>query len=128
MLRSSREEFFSTCSSQGTCPITEIWFQRTPESADDQTTVIEYAQGNYLGFKRSTLESSRFDDFISEAFVGPDQGCQSDSETLRILVDKQCDNRKSESGRQLLPLAQTELDLLRLSGVLKDVEKLPMMF
>ena len=69
MLRNSREEFYSTCSNEGMCPITEIWFQRSAESSDEQATVVEYAQGNYLGFKRSSLDSSKFDDLISDTFI-----------------------------------------------------------
>ena len=126
MLRNSREEFYTICSNGGMCPITEIWFQLSPESSDEQATVVEYAQGNYIGFKRSTLESSRFDDFIKDAFIASGQDCHSKSESLQILDDTQCDDRRLGRMKQILPLAKTELDLLRLSGTLKEIEKLPM--
>ena len=87
MLRNSRYKFFKTCTEEGTCPITEIWFQLTPESTDDQVTVLEYTQGNYLAFKRSTFESSMLDDLISDAYISSEFDCLSSSGSLEILDD-----------------------------------------
>lgn len=74
MLRNSREEFFRECTNSSSCPIKDIWFQRS-NSTEKEATILEVAPERYLVFERSTMESSRSDNFIYKAFTTPINSC-----------------------------------------------------
>ena len=65
MSREDKREFFEACSFSQSCPITNIWFQRT-NTTEREATIREFVPGLYLGFVRSSFDSYLFDDFIYE--------------------------------------------------------------
>lgn len=114
MLKNGREAFFRDCTNSSSCPIKDIWFQRS-NSTERDATILEYAPERYLVFERSTFESSRFDNFIHRALTTSINGCDQ-RKFLDIENIYTCNDNLPY--KELLSIDDTELDFMRRSGAL----------